>query len=398
MYKIVSEIKGLDFDHIYLENALDFDQVEVIKDPYTEYIVFIDKDTVITSLEIEKLVSVAKMYRLNIAVPSVFASQSVYESQKKQSDCVFHLTKTALDKCIVVHTDIIKALNGYIKNGLSQWQTLFDNSLEIAVIDSVEICFAKNPEKVEDNSSVYYKMPLKPLVSFPVLWHEGDKHYLKECLDSLPSYAEKVIVETVKVEGSNNEVVYVDTDYWSMTTKAVFHWDGKSFPFDKARNAAKELCKGQWIFSIDADERFPQCQHNILKDILKATPYNVMALLSRNYSWIKDLKDKDGLSSATFSIQCRLFRNLEGIEWRAKVHENVQMSIDDLGGDVVDSPLLLIHEGYDIPAKEQIEKTKRNIEGMLELDRDILAHPYYQDKFGKEYMKLKAWELELKGN
>jgi len=130
-----------------------------------------------------------------------------------------------------------------------------------------------------------------------------------------------------------------------------------SFPwcddFAAARNAALAHCHGEWVLSLDADERIAQEDFEALQALLSGPRDTAYRLVTRNYS---DNTSVSGyvLSASTDpnaqgyagwfpSTKVRLFPRIHGIGFEGAVHELIGPSLERQGIRILTSDIPIHH-------------------------------------------------------
>jgi glycosyltransferase involved in cell wall biosynthesis len=141
----------------------------------------------------------------------------------------------------------------------------------------------------------------------------NEKENIAHCIKSVSDIADEIIVvdsqsqdDTVKIAKSLGARVYIHPF--------------KSFY--RQKNYAASLCKGNWIFSLDADERAtPQLKKEILSKI-RSNKFNAYSIPRKNYilgKFIKHSRWQPHLDSHVW-----LWKKNFG-EWKGSVHEEVKV-------------------------------------------------------------------------
>jgi glycosyltransferase involved in cell wall biosynthesis len=196
---------------------------------------------------------------------------------------------------------------------------------------------------------------------------KDEEENLKELLPSLSaSFDEIVIVDTGSADGTINIAgKYTDRVF-------SFPWQDD---FSAARNFALSKAEADWLLWLDADDRIaPEAiaaMREHLSDKRKAYLLRVMS-------------GADGFGAGEF-LQLRLFPNVDGIEWKGRVHEQILPSIEEKGLTVETLPQAAIsHMGYE-DANALIEKSRRNA-GLLERERALRPDdPYVLQHLAQSY-------------
>jgi len=245
--------------------------------------------------------------------------------------------------------------------------------------------------------------------SVVIIYNETDQKFILECIDSIPTEAEIVLVKTVLFDVNECfEIGYL----WNVPSKltnvqkgarhimAEYHYrddigDGIINDFADARNKAKSLATKEWILSLDADERIIIAQHKLLNEVLETVEGNIGGFITGNVSNISAVKDEKKQMYRNIGRQIRLFRNLSGIDWELNVHEVVDFSLKRVGFKVEEIPFCLFHEGYNTTPEEIYKKSQRNIKRLLLSPKMLQDNPIYLEQLKKELTITS--ELETKG-
>ena len=124
-------------------------------------------------------------------------------------------------------------------------------------------------------------------------------------------------------------------DYLKYTSAPCEEFDWHSWPFDGGfsglKNHTKSMCKGDYIFHLDADEipheTLMEQIHTILEmndvDLVWIPRVNTVEGLTDEWAnkWNWRVTDKGWVNFPDY--QSRVFRNKEGICWNGKVHEQI---------------------------------------------------------------------------
>lgn len=174
--------------------------------------------------------------------------------------------------------------------------------------------------------------------------------YLEECLCSVKGIADDIVVVDT---GSTDKTVEIAEKHGARIFN--FNWIGD---FSAARNFALSKAEGEWILYLDADERLDKGSKKEIERIIAS-------------------KDKAGYFCTVKSLDCennrdnsmryvRLFRNITGIQFSGKVHEQISASLTENGVKLLNSKILINHLGYNISIEEKRKKASRNLQLLLE--------------------------------
>jgi glycosyltransferase involved in cell wall biosynthesis len=173
-----------------------------------------------------------------------------------------------------------------------------------------------------------------------------EEKFLEGCLRSLQGIVDEIVVVDT---GSSDNTRNIALDFDARVSD--FAWNSD---FSAARNAALDLCRGEWILYIDADERARPCDVARLKDLL-SDPSNA-GLHVR-------FQGRPGYSPYW---EMRLFRNHPAIRFVGSIHETIWPALERFqlseGAGIGYSSLELDHFGYE---GDQRHKFERNIPMLL---------------------------------
>ncbi len=139
-----------------------------------------------------------------------------------------------------------------------------------------------------------------------------EEERLRACLESVAWADEVVVVDS----GSSDKTVAIAREF---TDRVLFHaWEG----YGAQKNFAVAQCRGDWILSLDADERVSDALRAEIDSVLAAAPAEVgfriprqnffQGVWVRHGGWYPDL-------------QLRLFRRGRGAFTGSAVHESVRV-------------------------------------------------------------------------
>ncbi len=150
----------------------------------------------------------------------------------------------------------------------------------------------------------------EPLLS-ACLIVKDEEAMLPDCLESLHRLVDEVVVYDT---GSTDGTVELARRAGARVFEG--YWDDD---FSRARNAALEHCRAEWILWVDADERFVCPDVRDFRRLLEdQTDFDAVAVE------IQNLVDGDNRQSATVHRAFRLFRRSQCC-WFGSLHEQVNL-------------------------------------------------------------------------
>ena len=138
--------------------------------------------------------------------------------------------------------------------------------------------------------------------------------------------------EIIILYDSNNGDKNIEEYLRAKSVNAEFIWHSREFNhhFANWKNRLTELCSGDYIFQIDADEIPNKLLINNLPNILEANPDNEVYLVPRvntvegltldhQLKWGWNVDEKGWVNWPDY--QWRIWKNKPEIKWKNKVHE-----------------------------------------------------------------------------
>lgn len=198
-------------------------------------------------------------------------------------------------------------------------------------------------------------------LSVCIMFHKGDAHFLEGCINALPDGAEICLMENVKT----SDIVKIGFDDYGTTQsernvlkKARNTVYEKNFSFASCRNKNIEMATRDWILFIDPDETLWFTEHF---GHVFSMPGNIGA--ASVTVLCHDIIPGRGLLHRDANHQYRLFRNRKGFRFEGAVHEQILGDIVSKGYDVVDTPIIIRHDGYMTDSIETVQKKlMRNVQ------------------------------------
>lgn len=193
----------------------------------------------------------------------------------------------------------------------------------------------------------------------------NEERVLGACLDSVKgAFAQTIVVDTGSTDRTMEIAAERGAELYEMA------WPDS---FSVARNESLKHAKGRWIYWLDADDTMtPSSVEAVLEAAVNA-PEDVMAFV------VPVQFVEDGVGVGTRVDHVKLFRNLPGIAFEGRIHEQVLSSLRAVlpGGRIERIPnAVVLHSGYDTSPEGQARKAVRD-EGLLALDlAERPDHPF----------------------
>lgn len=222
----------------------------------------------------------------------------------------------------------------------------------------------------------------RPLISLCMVVKDGAKD-LRRCLESVRGIADELIVVDTGSADGTPEVA------WAFGAKVVFFpWTGS---FAEARNESLRHARGRWILVLDADESLGRGREK-LREILAGTNADGFLLPQVTY-----LGPEPGSADAVVTPALRLFKNLPGLKFRRRLHEQVLESLKELkpAGRLGVLDVEIEHYGYLSVNPKVGEKHRRNIELARRELKENPLDPFGWFNLGQEYFAAGRWEAAL---
>jgi glycosyltransferase involved in cell wall biosynthesis/tetratricopeptide (TPR) repeat protein len=181
---------------------------------------------------------------------------------------------------------------------------------------------------------------------------KDERDTLPRCLRSLGGFADDVVVYDT---GSSDGTPEVAREHGATVIEGF--WDGD---FARARNAALEHCRGQWILWIDADEELDCPDREASRTRLATMTATAEGLIVQ-----VDNVRANAASTALAHPACRLFRRACA-HWTGRIHEQVRArSGSPEIQTVFAEDVRITHWGYLRNTVEAREKGRRNVRSAL---------------------------------
>ncbi|MGO9017677.1 MAG: glycosyltransferase [Syntrophobacteraceae bacterium] len=204
--------------------------------------------------------------------------------------------------------------------------------------------------------------------------------------------------------GLVDEIIVVDTGSADRTKETARSCGAKvfSFPwtgsFAEARNESLRHATGDWIIFLDADERLNTFGvEDCLRRNASATEVDAYVVPIIN-------SGPDGKVDSTVGRAVRFFRNLPGMRFSGRVHENVDRFLTEFGAKACHADFEILHFGYALEPDLVRKKYERNLHLLKEELAEYPGNSHLRYHLGLTCMALKreeearqAFDLALSG-
>jgi glycosyltransferase involved in cell wall biosynthesis len=198
--------------------------------------------------------------------------------------------------------------------------------------------------------------------------------HLPACLDSVKTLA--------------GEIVIVDTGSSDGTQEIARRYGARVIPFDfsfvdfsAARNAGISQAKGNWIFSLDADETLDPAGISLIEQLAAGNENSGYYVARRNRS-----ADPNAF---TTDYIVRLFPNRRDYRYQGRVHETIDAAILAGGGRLRKTAICIDHNFSSNPESRQ----RRNRWYIQILKEEIAANP--KDDTRLDFLAAEYHQLEM---
>lgn len=211
-----------------------------------------------------------------------------------------------------------------------------------------------------------------PRISLAMIVRDEEAN-LAECLASIKDEVDEIVIVDT---GSTDQTLTIASNF----TSKIYHfpWKGN---FSAARNFAISQCSGQWILSLDADEKLDSEQGSIRQLINKSPQAEVFCL---------PLVTSSATECERFTV-IRLFRNTAAYHYVGKIHEQVVIANTNVVG-IAEAPVIC-HKF--VTRKQRNKKRWRNLQ-LLEKELNSDPDNYYLKYYmGLEWLGIGRYEKAL---
>jgi len=169
---------------------------------------------------------------------------------------------------------------------------------------------------------------------------------IQDCLASLTSLVDEIVVYDT---GSLDDTVRLARTAGARVVTGEWRED-----FSWARNAALDLCRADWVLSVDADEVVSGDRAALQRALDRAD-----AARADVFAVVLHQPAAEQIGGGFANRQRRLFRRV-GARWAGRVHERVVYRVDSDPVVLAEAALRIVHRGY-AEADAVRDKAHRNL-------------------------------------
>lgn len=185
---------------------------------------------------------------------------------------------------------------------------------------------------------------------------------------------EMIIVDT----GSTDATIEIARSFGATVIER--EWTGD---FAAARNVSLEAATGDWFLYLDADEVLAKEDVPKLRELASQTWREAFYLHETNYTGTEEA------GAALVHSALRLIRNRPEYRFVGSLHEQIALHLPAYVPErIVQSPVRVNHYGYMGVVREAKDKSRRNLEILLEQQRSGLDSAFLHYNLGSEYNAL----------
>ena len=174
----------------------------------------------------------------------------------------------------------------------------------------------------------------------------NEENNLGRCLDSVADLVDEIILIDT---GSTDRTIEIAEAHGAQVH--AFRWIDD---FSAARNESVRHATGDYVFWMDADERLDDANRDLVRALFDRLSDRKIACFMRQQS-LPDNAD----GTAMIVDHVRLFRNIPGVRWERRLHEQILDSLLRAGARVARTPIVIEHHGYR-DTKTRMRKFERN--------------------------------------
>ena len=229
----------------------------------------------------------------------------------------------------------------------------------------------KAEEEPPELAGIYELLSVRPPRISLCMIVKNEEQYLAECLESVQGAVDEIcIVDT----GSSDSTVEIAKRFGAKM--GYFEWCGD---FAAARNVSIDLATGDWILVLDADEVItPETKDELRRVAMDKTKIGYACIIENL------LGDKVG-DGKQLAMIFRFFQNRAGMRYEGIIHEQMLPSAQRTGLPNEVSRIRIVHKGYLKKCVTDRNKNNRNLDILIEQEKQEPGNPYCHFNLGQTY-------------
>ena len=215
---------------------------------------------------------------------------------------------------------------------------------------------------------------MEPVLSLCLIARDSART-LGDCLESIrPWVDEMVVVDT----GSIDETPQIAEQLGARVSR--FQWCDD---FSAARNESLRRACGKWLFWMDSDDTIDAENGRRLRDLARG--HHAEHTLGYVVQVVCPGPRVDGANDCTVVDHVKVLKNLPGLAFEGRIHEQVLPAIRRLGGEIGWTDIHVVHSGADQTAEGRKRKQERDLRILLLEHFDRPDHPFTLFNLGMTY-------------
>ncbi len=185
-----------------------------------------------------------------------------------------------------------------------------------------------------------------------------------------------------------DEIIVVDTGSTDDTPRIAAELGARVFffawcdSFSAARNESIRHARVRWIFWMDTDDTIDAENGRQLRLLIRgAAPSTLGFTVNVRCPG----READGAGDYTEVTHVKLFRNLPGLRFERRIHEQIIPAIRRLDGDILGTHLFVVHSGFDTSPEGQKRKLERDLRLLHKELEEEPEHPFTLFNLGMTY-------------
>lgn len=204
-----------------------------------------------------------------------------------------------------------------------------------------------------------------------------EARWLPSCLQSVKGIVdEMVVVDT----GSRDDTPRIARQFGARVIEIPWRQD-----FARARNVSLDYVKTPWVLVLDADEQLHPDDAPLIRMALQTDKFHAYDLWQ--VSLLSDAQD------VAWARVTRLFRNLPGIRYEGRIHEQVASNVVRHGYQLASLDARLWHFGYLRDIWTEKAKAERNYNLLQRAVREEPGNGYLWWQLAQSAISLEEWNM-----